>query len=189
MQSNSIVVVYISIYRTLKTACFCFQMFLIEQECWNLTNTHFETLLSCLVSSLFQRRHFQTILCSEQRFNASEKYIWAALPASFLPLQHTGTGLRAQDSSGNINPGSPCQPQFMFWVHCGCEQGRRCRVQRHSHSAAKDNSLLPGTLPLQSLPALGGWLCFSTPPNEAMEEDPGDSDGVGWMSVSWTLSN
>lgn len=62
-------------------------------------------------------------------------------------------------------------------------------MQGHSHSAAKDNSLLPGTLLLQSLPASGGWLCFSTPPNEAMEEDPGDSDGVGWMSVSWTLSN
>lgn len=43
--------------------------------------------------------------------------------------------------------------------------------------------------PFQSLPALGGWLCFSLPPNEVTEEDPGDSDGVGWMSVSWTLSN
>lgn len=79
-----------------------------------------------------------------------------ALPASFLPLQHTGTGLRAQHSSGNINPGSPCQPQLMFWMFCGCVQGRRCRVQRHSHSAAKDNSPLPGTLPPSITASLGG---------------------------------
>lgn len=116
----------------------------------------------------------------------AEKKIRLGHLSCLLLASCTGAGLRATHSAGNIDLGSPCQPQFISLTLYGCEQGGRLRA---GSAGAEEKPPILGTLPPSITADRSAWPCFSSPLNDALEEDPSDSDSVGWMSASLALSN